>query len=85
MDRNRTARFECDLDWTFACKIGDLEKSSKFKTGENGGQSTENWNSANSRWLDLAVQLALNSLKGVFFARINPVDPGDRCHLNGTW
>jgi hypothetical protein len=55
MDGHRAARFECCIAWTFACKTHKIENSSKFKSSKYCGQSAENRNFANSRWVVLAV------------------------------
>jgi hypothetical protein len=35
------------LSWAFACKMREIEKSSKVKSGKYGSQSAENRNVAN--------------------------------------
>ncbi len=67
LDRNRAARFEWGVAWTFACKTHEIEKSSKFKSCEYGGQSAKNGNSANSRWAVLVVQASTESAERCIF------------------
>ncbi len=55
MEGCRVVRFEQCVAWAFACKMRQVEKSSRFKYGEYGGKSVRNQNSANSRWVVFAV------------------------------
>jgi hypothetical protein len=51
----RAARLALGVTWTFACKMLQRERSSKFKPGKYGRQFAGTQNSANSLWVVLAV------------------------------
>ncbi len=55
MDGHRVIKFACGVEWTFACKMCQIEKSGNFKPGNYGGQSAGVQNSANNCWAVLAV------------------------------
>jgi hypothetical protein len=53
------------------------KKSSKFNTGEYGGQSDRVQNSAKSCWAVLVAWAGTKYTKDIFSSRVRPMDPGD--------
>jgi hypothetical protein len=71
----RAAKLAWGVVWPFDCKTHAKESSSEFKSGEYGGQSAENQNSAMAaNWFERR-RLALNPPKGVLFVRLRPSGP----------
>ncbi len=61
MDARREARLAWDIAWTFACRTLQIEKSSRFKYCENGGQSTRVKNSAKNCRVVLVAWVGVES------------------------
>jgi hypothetical protein len=74
-DGHRAAKLVWGIAWPFGCKMILVEKSIEFKSGEYGGQSTENQNSATAaNWFGRR-RPALNPPKCVYSIRLRPSGP----------
>ncbi len=80
MDWRRATKLVWGVAWTFSCKTLQTEKSSRFRSGEYGSQSSPEFRHGFPQELlggTSSVTRCRILLKDIIAVRIHPLDPGD--------